>query len=322
MPGIPSWLLEPLRDQFAALLPDRPVYDPAHPLGCHRQRIADRIIFEKLVQVLRFGCSYASIADCACSATTIRERRDEWIRAGIFAELKKIARDSYDRMIGLLRDPGRRPVHHQGAGRRGMRWPRPGRPQKARHETVEPGRGVRYPARPGAGPGNRHDSPLLVPTLDKLDDLGPLPDDIRIHLHAGYDSAKTREELVGRGMTRDIARKGDKARIFAALTDTEGVVAWSRRGLSTPVAGRAVPALSTASQPYRLHSPRQVGRTSPARWPPTSTSQARDSAWSGALTSSYRPSRMIFGVIPGPPAACLQSWQPRGLSRLVSRCPL
>ena len=111
-------------------------------------------------------------------------------------------------------------------------------------------------------------------------------------------------------------------RIFAALTDTEGVVAWSRRGLSTPVAGRAVPALSTASQPYRLHSPRQVGRTSPARWPPTSTSQARDSAWSGALTSSYRPSRMIFGVIPGPPAACLQSWQPRGLSRLVSRCPL
>ena len=179
---------------------------------------------------------------------------------------------------------------------------------------IPPGR-VRAPA-------NRHDSPLLVPTLDKLDDLGPLPDDIRIHLHAGYDSAKTREELVGRGMTRDIARKGDKARIFAALTDTEGVVAWSRRGLSTPVAGRAVPALSTASQPYRLHSPRQVGRTSPARWPPTSTSQARDSAWSGALTSSYRPSRMIFGVIPGPPAACLQSWQPRGLSRLVSRCPL
>jgi hypothetical protein len=35
------------------------------------------------IQVLRFGCSYASIADCACSATTIRDRRDEWIRAEI-----------------------------------------------------------------------------------------------------------------------------------------------------------------------------------------------------------------------------------------------
>ena len=94
MPAIPSWLLEPLWDQFAALLPDRPVYAPSHPLGCHRPRIADRIIFEKLIQVLRFGCSYVSIADCTCGATTIRERRDQWIKAGIFAELKKIARES------------------------------------------------------------------------------------------------------------------------------------------------------------------------------------------------------------------------------------
>ena len=67
MPAIPSWLLEPLRDQFSALLPARPVYDPSHPLGCHRPRISDRIIFEKLLQVLRFGCSYASIADCTCA---------------------------------------------------------------------------------------------------------------------------------------------------------------------------------------------------------------------------------------------------------------
>ena len=95
MPAIPSWLLEPLWDQFAALLPDRPVYDPSHPLGCHRPRIGDRIIFEKLIQVLRFGCSYESIADCTCSATTIRDRRDEWIKAGIFAELK------HDRPGGL-----------------------------------------------------------------------------------------------------------------------------------------------------------------------------------------------------------------------------
>ena len=102
MPAIPSWLLEPLWDQFAALLPDRPVYHPSHPLGCHKPRIADRIIFEKLIQVLRFGCSYESIADCTCGATTIRDRRDEWIRDGIFADLKTIARESYDRIVGLV----------------------------------------------------------------------------------------------------------------------------------------------------------------------------------------------------------------------------
>jgi transposase len=81
VPALPSWLTEPLWDQFAALLPPRPTYDTAHPLGCHRRRIADRIVFDKLLQVLRFGCSYQGIADTTCSATTIRTRRDEWKRA-------------------------------------------------------------------------------------------------------------------------------------------------------------------------------------------------------------------------------------------------
>jgi transposase len=68
------------------LLPQRPAVDPSHPLGCHRQRIPDRIVFDKLIQVLRFGCSYDSIADSTCSATTIRNRRDEWIRLSLSAQ--------------------------------------------------------------------------------------------------------------------------------------------------------------------------------------------------------------------------------------------
>ena len=46
VPALPSWLIEPLWAQFDALLPARPVYDPAHPLGCHRRRISDRIVFD------------------------------------------------------------------------------------------------------------------------------------------------------------------------------------------------------------------------------------------------------------------------------------
>ena len=64
-------------------------------------------------------------------------------------------------------------------------------------------------------PANRHDSPLLAPTLDKLGNIGPLPDDITVHLDADYDSQKTRDELAGRGMTGEIAHKGDKAPIQA-----------------------------------------------------------------------------------------------------------
>jgi len=37
-----------------------------------------------------------------CGATTIRERRDEWIKAGSFGELRQIARDAYDRVAGLV----------------------------------------------------------------------------------------------------------------------------------------------------------------------------------------------------------------------------
>lgn len=54
--------------------------------------------------MLRFGCSYQGIADSTCSATTIRLRRDEWIKAGVFAPLKLIALEAYDRIVGLLFD--------------------------------------------------------------------------------------------------------------------------------------------------------------------------------------------------------------------------
>jgi transposase len=189
---------------------------PSHPLGCHRPRIADRIVFEKLVQVLRFGCSYEAIADCTCGATTIRERRREWIKAGIFAKLKQIALDSYGRMAGLVLEElavdgcitkapgggqcaGRSPVDR---GKLGMK----------RSLLVE---GYGIPLDRVLAPANRHDSRLLASTLDKLDETGPLPEEIRVHLDAGYDSQKTRDELAARGMTGEIARKGDKAPIQA-----------------------------------------------------------------------------------------------------------
>jgi hypothetical protein len=46
-------------------LPQRPLYDRAHPPGCHRLRISDRIVFDNLLQDIRFGCAYEAIADAA-----------------------------------------------------------------------------------------------------------------------------------------------------------------------------------------------------------------------------------------------------------------
>jgi transposase len=86
VPALPSSILEPLWVQVAVLLPTRQVH---HPLGCHRRRIPDRVIFDKLIQVLVFGCGYRRIADATCSASTLRRRRDEWIRAGVAEQLRR-----------------------------------------------------------------------------------------------------------------------------------------------------------------------------------------------------------------------------------------
>ena len=55
VPALQPYIIEPIWEQFSALLPER---KEDHPLGCHRPRIPDRVVFEKLVQVLVFGWAY------------------------------------------------------------------------------------------------------------------------------------------------------------------------------------------------------------------------------------------------------------------------
>lgn len=84
MPALPSWLIDSMWDQCQILLP---VVDDHHPLGCHRPRIPDRVVFDTLVQILVFGGAYQWIADATVSATTLR-RRDAWIAAGVMSRLE------------------------------------------------------------------------------------------------------------------------------------------------------------------------------------------------------------------------------------------
>jgi transposase len=98
VPAVPSCILQPLWNQLQALVPARRV---RHPLGCHRPRVPDRVIFDKLIQVLVFGCGYRRIADASCSATTLRRRRDEWIALGLAEQLHQLALAAYDRLHGL-----------------------------------------------------------------------------------------------------------------------------------------------------------------------------------------------------------------------------
>lgn len=217
MPAVPVWLTNPLWGQFVVLLPRRWTYDPGHPLGCHRRRISDRIVFDKLLQVLRFGCSYEGIADTICSATTLRTRRDEWIAAGVFAELKQIVLEAYDRLVGLMLEDlavDGCVTKAPGGGQCAGPSPVDRRKQGLKRSVLVEGYGIPL-GRVLAG-ANRHDSPLLEPTLDRLEALGPLPEQITVHLDSGYDSSTTRGPLDHRGLTGEIAHKGDKAPIQAS----------------------------------------------------------------------------------------------------------
>ena len=102
MPVVPSCLLEPIWGEFCALLGgERPEFDPAHPLGCHRRRIPDRVVFEHVVAALVHGSGYERIASPGCSDRTIRRRLKMWAAAGIGEQVHALALRAYDQMIGL-----------------------------------------------------------------------------------------------------------------------------------------------------------------------------------------------------------------------------
>ena len=213
MPALQPYIIEAIWEQFSALLPERKT---DQPLGCHRRRIPDRVVFEKVVEVLVFGCAYWRIADEECSATTLRRRRDEWIEAGVMDTLWEMALETYDRLLGLeLADlavdccitkapcggekAGRSPVDR---GKRGIK----------RSMAVD-ARGI--PLGIVITPANRHDSPLLADTLDTIQRLGELPDLASVHLDRAYDCHATRKKLATRGLRAEISEKGKPAPVTA-----------------------------------------------------------------------------------------------------------
>jgi len=124
---------------------------------------------------------------------------------------------AYDRMIGLeLHDLAvdgcitKAPCGGDHAGRSPVDRGKQGR----KRSVVTDAGGI--PLGTVAAGANRHDAPLLGPTLDTLDRLGPPPETPRVHLDRGYDSAKAREELAGRGMRGQIAAKGTPAAVQAS----------------------------------------------------------------------------------------------------------
>jgi hypothetical protein len=212
---VPSCLLEPIWVEFHALLNEArggepPAFDPGHPWGCHRRRIGDRVVFEHVIDALVHGSGYERIASAGCSDRTIRRRLKVWARLGLAERLHAVALAAYDLIIGMeLSDVSvdgcitKAPCGGQKAG------PSPVDRRKSglkRSVCVE---GYGIPLGLVSAGANRHDSPLLEPTLQAASvQAGPLPADVTAHLDAAYDSSLTRLLLDDLGLEGEIARKG------------------------------------------------------------------------------------------------------------------
>jgi transposase len=213
VPAVPSCILDPVRDQFLALLPPRKV---SHPLGCYRRRVPGEVVFGKLIEVLVTGCGYERAADETCSATTLRRRRDEWAAAGVIEQLRLAAIAAYDRMIGL--DLANLPVDGcitkaPGGGELAGPSPVDRAKQGIKRSTISDGNGI--PLGTVIAPANIHDHALLDATLHTLTAIGPLNYRPVAHLDAGYDYQPCRDVLARHELLADIAHRGRQAPLQA-----------------------------------------------------------------------------------------------------------
>ncbi len=244
MSVVPASIINPIREEFLRLLPARP---DAHPLGCHNPRIADAVVFDRLVLALVSGMGYERVADQACSATTIRRRRDEWIEAGVIGHLVLAALRAYDQMVGLeLEDLAadgcitKAPSGGQCAGKspvdRGKQGPK--------RSQLTDGYGIPVVTVPAGA--NIRDHTLLPETLHELtevtDCLDHAPQNPTLSLDAEYDYQPVYTALAEREITPRISKRGTKTPI---QTDGRWVVertnSWMNKFRQAPSQHRAAP---------------------------------------------------------------------------------
>ncbi len=209
MPALPVSLIEPRWAPFSAWLPDRPDASPTHPLGWHRRRIPDRVVVDHVVAARVHGSGSERIATAGWSDRPIRRRVRAWAEAGRTQALHALVLTQDDRLIGLdLRDVAVDGciTTAPGGGETAGRSPVDRGKQGLKRSTVTDATGV--PLHLVAAGANRHDAPLLGPTLAGLEPLGSLPPAITVHLDRGDDSGVTRALLDDLGFTGEIARKG------------------------------------------------------------------------------------------------------------------
>jgi len=172
---------------------------PAHPLGCHRPRTPNRVIFRGLLLRLVTGASWDTIEfmmDGAVSDTTLRTRRDEWEQSGLFQKLLVHALDAYHRVIGLdlthLFIDGCNNRALQGGDGTGFD---PKHPGKRGWKFLIATDAVGMPIAFTTNAANRNDYPLMFDVLDDLHNRNQLRLVGAFHADRGFNYNGTPNRL-------------------------------------------------------------------------------------------------------------------------------
>ena len=210
---------------WAAVEPRIPIPVDTHPLRGHRRRKSNRACFEVMLVRLGTGCS-SEDAERLCaklvSDTTVRSRREEWIRAGVFDDVLAEALAGYDKIIGLSLDDvavdgslHKIPCGSEGTGKN----PTDGGKLGWKWSILTDSNGV--PIGVAIDGANRNDSVLLAPTLDDAKAKGLFEDIETIWLDRGYDSDATRQRLKEREITDAIIAKKRKRGAAKAVKNNQ-----------------------------------------------------------------------------------------------------
>jgi transposase len=199
----------PVWETVASLIP--PVVDE-HPLGCHRRRASDEQCFRGIVARLVTGSSWDTAARLVgIGETTLRRRRDEWLRAGVFTRLVDQALAAYDRVVGLRLDEisidgsqHKAPMGGSGTGpsrvdrgKLGWKW-----------SLATDAAGI--PIGWIVAASNVNDQKLVEDTLEAVDARGFEVEIEQAHLDRGYDALAVRAIFADSGIEAHIAHRSKR----------------------------------------------------------------------------------------------------------------
>jgi putative transposase len=202
---------------WTVLQPLLPVPVNTHRLGGGRPRVSDRRCADAIFYVLRTGCQWQALDQTElCAHSTVHDRFQTWVEAGVFLALWQTGVEQFDEVHGLdwewLSMDGAMTKAPLGGEKTGPNPIDRGKSGVKRSVLTE-GHGV--PIAVEIEGANRHDMILTRPTLSGIVVDRPEPTEAKpqgMCLDKGYDYQEVRDILHDFGFTAHIRPRGEEAR--------------------------------------------------------------------------------------------------------------